>query len=78
MTAAAERSLVLDQSLADTGGDRRPTSPAAKGGRLLHLYTWLIIGWLSLPILVMILFGFNDTTSKFNFVWQGWTLDWYR
>lgn len=44
----------------------------------MQLYTWLIIGWLSLPILVMILFGFNDTTSKFNFVWQGWTLDWYR
>ena len=49
-----------------------------RGGRLLHLYTWVIIGWLSLPILVMILFGFNDTTSKFNFVWQGFTLRWYR
>jgi spermidine/putrescine transport system permease protein len=26
----------------------------------------------------MILFGFNNTTSKFNFVWQGFTLHWYR
>jgi spermidine/putrescine transport system permease protein len=44
----------------------------------LKVYTWLIIGWLSLPILVMILFGFNDTSGKFNFVWQGFTLRWYR
>ena len=46
--------------------------------RLLHVYTCVIIFWLSLPILVMILFGFNDTTGKFNFVWQGFTLRWYR
>jgi spermidine/putrescine transport system permease protein len=47
-------------------------------GWFLHAYTWVIIGWLTLPILVMIAFGFNDTTSKFNFVWQGFTLHWYR
>ena len=50
----------------------------ARGGWFLRTYTWLVIAWLSLPILVMIVFGFNDTTSKFNFVWQGWTLHWYR
>ncbi|HET7387271.1 MAG TPA: ABC transporter permease [Nocardioidaceae bacterium] len=44
----------------------------------LAAYAWLVMFWLSLPILVMIVFGFNDTTSKFNFVWQGWTLHWYR
>ncbi len=49
-----------------------------EGGWALRVYTWLIIGWLSLPILVMILFGFNDTSGKFNFVWQGWTLRWYH
>jgi spermidine/putrescine transport system permease protein len=49
-----------------------------RGNWFLRLYTWVIIGWLSLPILVMILFGFNNTTSKFNFVWQGFTLHWYR
>ena len=42
------------------------------------LYTWLIIFWLLLPILVIILFGFNNTTGKFNFIWQGFTLHWYR
>ena len=47
-------------------------------GWALKAYTWLVIAWLSLPILVMILFGFNNTTGRFNFVWQGWTLRWYR
>jgi spermidine/putrescine transport system permease protein len=47
-------------------------------GWFLRIYTWAIICWLSLPIVVMIIFGFNDTTSRFNFVWQGWTLHWYH
>jgi spermidine/putrescine transport system permease protein len=47
-------------------------------GLFLRLYTWVVIAWLSLPILVMILFGFNNTTGRFNFVWQGWTLHWYH
>ena len=49
-----------------------------RGAGFLRTYTWVLIGWLSLPILVMVLFGFNDTSGKFNFVWQGWTLRWYR
>jgi spermidine/putrescine transport system permease protein len=49
-----------------------------KTGGWLRTYTWLVVAWLSLPILVMILFGFNDTQGKFNFVWQGFTLKWYR
>ena len=49
-----------------------------RDGWFLRSYTWVVIAWLSLPILVMVVFGFNDTTSKFNFVWQGWTLHWYR
>lgn len=45
---------------------------------LLLAYTWLLIGWLLLPIGVMIVFGFNDTSSRFNIRWQGFTLRWYR
>ncbi|WP_283134248.1 ABC transporter permease [Rhizohabitans arisaemae] len=48
------------------------------GDRLLHAYTWLIIVWLSTPIAVMILFGFNDRKSRSNTSWQGFTLEWYR
>ncbi|MEU4234222.1 ABC transporter permease [Nonomuraea sp. NPDC026600] len=47
------------------------------GDKLLHAYTWLVIVWLSSPIAVMILFGFNDKKSKSNTTWQGFTLKWY-
>lgn len=55
-----------------------PTRRPRRRGRLLHAYTWLVIFWLCLPILVMIAFGFNATTGRYNFVWQGFTLQWYR
>jgi spermidine/putrescine transport system permease protein len=47
------------------------------GGRVLHLYTWLVIAWLALPVLVMIVFGFNDTPGRYNQTWEGFTLKWY-
>ncbi|NUT45627.1 MAG: ABC transporter permease [Thermoactinospora sp.] len=46
--------------------------------KLLKAYTWLVILWLASPIFVMILFGFNDTPSKSNTSWHGFTLKWYR
>jgi len=55
----------------------RMTGRRNQGGWFLRAYTWVIIFWLSLPILMMIVFGFNNTTSKFNIVWQGFTLHWY-
>lgn len=56
-------------------GKAGPRWPA--GVDLLWLYTWTVIGWLLLPIAVMIMFGFNDTHGKQNFVWEGFTLKWY-
>jgi len=47
------------------------------GARLLHVYTWLVVAWLTLPVLVMILFGFNDTPGRYNQTWEGFTLKWY-
>jgi len=43
----------------------------------LTFYTWIIIGWLTLPVLIMILFGFNDTQGRYNQTWEGFTLKWY-
>ena len=47
------------------------------GGRnpLLRLYALLVYGVLFAPIVVLILFSFND--SKRNFAWRGFTLRWY-
>jgi spermidine/putrescine transport system permease protein len=59
-----------------------PALPA--GGRrrwtrlILPTYTWLMILYFSLPILVMIVFGFNDTKGRLNLRWEGFTLRWYR
>jgi spermidine/putrescine transport system permease protein len=59
-------------------------APAAPAGRrrwtrlILPTYTWLMICYLSLPIAVMIVFGFNDTKGRLNLRWQGFTLTWYR
>jgi spermidine/putrescine transport system permease protein len=47
------------------------------GGRLLHAFTWVVIGWLALPILVMIGFGFNNPRGRYNQTWDGFTLKWY-
>ena len=47
------------------------------GTRLLHLYTWLVVAWLIVPILVMILFGFNNPSGRYNQTWQGFTVKWY-
>lgn len=47
-------------------------------GWVFPAYTAVVLAYLFLPIGVMILFGFNNTTSRFNFTWQGFTLRWYR
>jgi spermidine/putrescine transport system permease protein len=52
-------------------------APRRRRISVLHLYTLALIAWLVLPIAIMILFGFNDTRSKQNFQWQGFTLKWY-
>jgi spermidine/putrescine transport system permease protein len=72
MTATAARRL----DDLDTGvPPRRRRRP---GRFVLPVFSWLVILWLALPIFVMIMFGFNDTTGKFNIRWQGFTLRWYQ
>lgn len=56
----------------------KPQVRSRYADRILLGYTWLLIAWLLLPIVVMIVFGFNDTASRFNIRWQGFTLRWYR
>ena len=66
--------------------DGRPTAvaapaPARRRARrrwVLPAYTALLLGYLFLPIAVMMLFGFNQPRGRYNVIWQGFTLDWYR
>ena len=43
--------------------------------RWLSAFAVLIYGFLFAPIVVLIIFSFND--SRRTFVWRGFTLDWY-
>ncbi len=57
-----------------------PTGAGDRGGRLLRdwslgLWSVLAILFLFLPIVIAIIFSFNDPAGRFNFTWQGFTLD---
>jgi spermidine/putrescine transport system permease protein len=45
---------------------------------LLTAYAFLAFAYLLLPIAVVIAFSFNDPQGRFNYVWQGFTLDNWR
>ena len=50
-------------------------SRAGRASRWLTAFTVAIYAFLFAPIVVLIVFSFNQ--SRRNFVWQGFTLDWY-
>jgi spermidine/putrescine transport system permease protein len=44
-------------------------------GWLLGAWSVLALLYLFIPIFIVVLFSFNDNTGRFNFTWQGFTLD---
>lgn len=58
---------------------RRPRNRPRKktGERLLHIFTWVLIVWLALPIAVVIAFSFNNPHGRFNYSWTGFTLKYW-
>jgi spermidine/putrescine transport system permease protein len=42
---------------------------------LLPIFTALVVAYLFLPIAAMIVFGFNDIEGRFNYTWEGFTLE---
>ncbi len=48
---------------------------ARLGPWVLPAFTAVAIGYLLIPIAVMIVFSFNDYQGKFNFLWHGFTLN---
>jgi len=46
--------------------------------RLLDAAAGLVLGYLFLPILVIVAYSFNSPAGKFNFVWKGFSLDAWR
>src|SRR5690606_5928169 len=43
--------------------------------RLLGIWSTLVYLWLFAPIVVIVVFSFNDQRGKFNLAWNGFTLD---
>ena len=60
---------------------RHPRALALGRGLLnqsLNLYAALALIYMLVPIAVIVVFSFNDTQSRFNFVWQGFTLEHWK
>ncbi|HSI99349.1 MAG TPA: ABC transporter permease [Patescibacteria group bacterium] len=53
---------------------RRPLATRVRTA-VLPVYTGVVVLYLFLPIIVMAVFGFNDIQGRFNFTWQGFTLE---
>ena len=45
------------------------------GDVLLRIVAGLVLLYLFLPIFVIVLFSFNKPAGKFNYTWQGFTLE---
>ena len=60
---------------ADRVAERRQPLARRVGRAILPVYTGLVVAYLFLPIVVMAVFGFNDIQGRFNFTWQGFTLE---
>jgi spermidine/putrescine transport system permease protein len=66
---------VAERTIAETPA---PVQPPRRQW-LLRAYTYLVIGYLFVPIVVMIVFGFNDyRPDRFNLVLKRPTLEWWR
>jgi len=74
MSALAGEALEIAEQHEVAPRPRRPR----RAGWLLPFWGWLVIAWLCAPIIVMIIFGFNNYKGKFNTTWQGFSFKWYR
>ena len=71
MTAVAD--LVAEEPARPASGRKQ-----RRRGWLLPIWGWLVILWLSAPIIVMIVFGFNDGNGRqVSTNWKGFTVKWY-
>jgi len=77
-------------SAAVTTAPEREAAPRHRASRrrrrrwtrfILPVYSWLVIAYLVLPILVMVIYSFNKVTTglpQVSFTWNGFTTQWYQ
>ncbi len=75
MSSVADTAVRLPAGQATTT-DRPPARRPRRALRdgVLGLLSVLALGYLFLPIFIVILFSFNDNKGRFNFTWEGFTL----
>ncbi len=75
MTAPA----ALAESIEEARGSRRTIRGFGASGRfgdiLLRVVAGLVMLYIFVPIFVIVLFSFNNPAGKFNYTWQGFTLE---
>ena len=76
MTTVEERPVVA----APPAQRRRSASLPTRMGRAVRhhaiaAFAVLVLAYLFLPVVVVVVFSFNDPAGRFNFAWQGFTLD---
>jgi spermidine/putrescine transport system permease protein len=73
MAGALARTLQANREAAPP--ERRSPFGLRVRRSLLPIYTALVVAYLFLPIAAMIVFGFNDIKGRFNYTWEGFTLE---
>jgi spermidine/putrescine transport system permease protein len=74
---AVEASPAAAGALDEITQARPPASHRADRARswLLGIWSVLALLYLFIPVFMVVLFSFNDNRGRFNFTWQGFTLD---
>jgi spermidine/putrescine transport system permease protein len=72
---ATVRATTAVESRSLTGRVRRGLSNPWGQPRFLVAFTWLYVAWSIVPVLIAILFSFNDGRSRS--AWQGFSLRWW-
>ncbi len=66
-------SVAIEQPAVRTKAPRRIWRTI--GNWALPAFTALVVLYLMVPIIVMIIFSFNDYQGKFNYIWNGFTIN---
>lgn len=75
MTIADPLHAAAPTAIGPAGTARSVKGSPKWGDVLLRIAAGLVLLYLFLPIFVIVLFSFNDPQGKFNYSWQGFTLD---
>jgi spermidine/putrescine transport system permease protein len=61
--------------------DAPPTPRRQRKVRWLRVYSWALIGYLTVPIVAMVIYSFNQVEGgipQVSFTWNGFTTKWYQ